>query len=136
MASLRKQLTFDNTITGFPTKWHLKNERSAEIPYWCHATCHYPDLDSTSDWTRRVGNLIQPIRSTTKIWVVMRHQYGISAFVFDFSDIIWQGNQWWGRQMLAVFSGYWIAKCNSLFLRSALKTNTEMSHPLFVLMQL
>ena len=45
------------------------------------------------------------------------------------------GNQWWGRQMLAVFSGYWIAECNSL-LRSALKTNTEMSHPLFVLMQL
>ena len=65
-----------------------------------------PDLGSASDWTCRVGNLIQPIRSTTKIWVVMHHQYGISAFVFDFSDIIWQGNQWWGCQMLAVFSGY------------------------------
>ena len=28
-----------------------------------------------------VGNLIQPIRSTTQIWVVTRHQYGISALL-------------------------------------------------------
>ena len=27
----------------------------------------------------REGNLLQPIRSTTQIWVVTRHQYGISA---------------------------------------------------------
>ena len=27
----------------------------------------------------RVGNLIQPIRSTTQIWVVKRHKYGIPA---------------------------------------------------------
>ena len=26
---------------------------------------HYPDLGSASDWSCRVGNLIQPIRSTT-----------------------------------------------------------------------
>ena len=37
-------------------------ETSAEIPY-------------------RVGNLTQPIRSTTQIWVVTRHQYVISALV-------------------------------------------------------
>ena len=43
--------------------------------------CHYQDLGSASDWSCRVGNLIQPIRSTTQIWVVMRHQYGISALV-------------------------------------------------------
>jgi len=36
---------------------------------------------SASDWSYRVGNLIQPIRTTTKIWVVTRHQYGISALV-------------------------------------------------------
>ena len=30
---------------------------------------------------RAVGNLIQPIRSTTQIWVVTRHQYGICAVV-------------------------------------------------------
>ena len=44
-------------------------------------TRHYPDLGSASDWSCRVGNLIQPIRSTTQIWVVTRHQYGISALV-------------------------------------------------------
>ena len=44
-------------------------------------TRHYPDLGSASDWSCRVGNLIQAFRSTTQIWVVTRHQYGISAFV-------------------------------------------------------
>ena len=44
-------------------------------------TCHYPDLDGASNWSCRVGNLIQPIRSTTEIWIVTRHQYGISALV-------------------------------------------------------
>ena len=44
-------------------------------------TRHYPDVGSASDWSCRVGNLIQPIRSTTQIWVVTRNQYGISALV-------------------------------------------------------
>ena len=44
-------------------------------------TRHYPDLGSTSDWSCRVGNLFQPIRSTIQNWVVTRHQYGISALV-------------------------------------------------------
>ena len=44
-------------------------------------TCHYPDLVSASDWSCRVGNLFQPLRSTTQIWVVTRHQYGISVLV-------------------------------------------------------
>ena len=29
----------------------------------------------------REGNLLQPIRSTTQIWVATRHQYGISAVI-------------------------------------------------------
>ena len=32
-----------------------------------------------------VGNLIQPIRSATQIWVVTRHHYGISALVSETS---------------------------------------------------
>ena len=44
-------------------------------------TRHYQDLGSASDWSFRVGNLIQPIRGTTQIWVVTRPQYGISAVV-------------------------------------------------------
>ena len=44
-------------------------------------TSHYPDLGGVSDWSCHVINLIKPIRSTTQIWVVKRHQYGISALV-------------------------------------------------------
>ena len=36
---------------------------------------------SASDWSCHMGNLTQPIRSTTQISVVTHHQYGISAFV-------------------------------------------------------
>ena len=46
---------------------------------------HYPDVGSASDWSCRVGNWLQPIRSTTQIWVVMHHQYGISALVSQVS---------------------------------------------------
>ena len=76
-ASLRKQLTFGATTTGFPIKWRLRNKRRNSILMMCH----YLDLDSASDWSCHIGNLIQPIRSTTQIWVVMCHQYGISALI-------------------------------------------------------
>ena len=38
-------------------------------------------MGSASDWLCRVGNLLQPIRSITQIWVVTRHQDGISTLV-------------------------------------------------------
>ena len=44
-------------------------------------TGHNPDLGSASDWSCRARNLIQPIRNTTQILVVTRHQYEISALV-------------------------------------------------------
>ena len=75
--NLRKQPTVSNTNTDFPTKWRLRNERRNSILM----TRHYPDLGSTSDWSCCLENLIQPIRSTTQIWVVMHHQYRISALV-------------------------------------------------------
>ena len=37
-------------------------------------TRDHPDLVSASDWLCGVGNLIQPIRGTTQILVVTRHQ--------------------------------------------------------------
>ena len=77
----QKQPTFGNANTGFPAKWHLRNERRNSILM----TCHYTDLSSASDWSCREGNLIQPIRSTTQIWVVTRHQYAISALVSQMS---------------------------------------------------
>ena len=75
--SLRKPTTFGDATNGFSAKWRLRNERRNSILM----TRHYPDLGSASDWSCRVGNLIQPIRSTTQIWVMTRHQYGISALV-------------------------------------------------------
>ena len=44
-------------------------------------TRHYPDLGSASDWLNRISHAVRPIGSTTQIWVVKRHQYGISALV-------------------------------------------------------
>ena len=41
-------------------------------------TRHYPDLGSASDWLNEISHTARPIRSPTKIWVVTRHQYGIS----------------------------------------------------------
>ena len=40
-------------------------------------TCHYPSLGSSSDWLKQN----RPIRSTSQIWVVTPHQYGISGAV-------------------------------------------------------
>ena len=44
-------------------------------------TCHYRELASASDWSYPEGNLLRPIRNTTQIWVVTRHQYGTFAVV-------------------------------------------------------
>ena len=44
-------------------------------------TRHYPDLGSASDWLNQISHAARPITSTTQIWVVTRHQYGISALV-------------------------------------------------------
>ena len=44
-------------------------------------TCHYPDLGSTSDWLKQISLVARPIGSATQIWIVTRHQYGISALV-------------------------------------------------------
>ena len=42
-------------------------------------TCHYPVLGSTSDWLKHIYLVARPIRSPTQIWVMTRHQYGISS---------------------------------------------------------
>ena len=84
--NLRKQSTFHDATTGSPAKWHLRNEHRNSVLM----TYHYPDPGSASDWSCRVGNLLQPIRSSTQIWVVTRHQYGISALVSQTSwNVSW-----------------------------------------------
>ena len=77
MGSLRKQSTFGEATTGFPAKWRLRNESRNSILM----TRHYPDLGSACDWLNQISQVARPIRSTTQIWVVMRHQYETSALV-------------------------------------------------------
>ena len=75
--SLRKKLTFCDTSTGFPAKWHLRSKPKYSI-LMMH---HYPDLGIASDCLCHVGTFLQPIRSTTKMWEVTCHQYRIYALV-------------------------------------------------------
>ena len=44
-------------------------------------TCHFPALGSATDWLKQISIAAQPIRSTTQLWVVTRHEYGIYALV-------------------------------------------------------
>ena len=76
-SSLRKQSTFGNATTGSPTKWCLRNKLRNSI----RMTFHYPDLGNASNWLNQISHTSRPIRSTTQIWEVMHHQYGISALV-------------------------------------------------------
>ena len=46
-------------------------------------TRHYADLGSPSDWLNQISRATRPIRSITQIYVVTRHQYGISALVSE-----------------------------------------------------
>ena len=71
---LRKQPTFDEVTTWALAKRRLSNERRNSIL----VTRLYPDPGSASDWLELSFNTM---RSTTKIWVETRHQYGISALV-------------------------------------------------------
>ena len=41
------------------------------------------DLGGVSDWLKQISHAARPIRNTTQIWVVARHQYGISALVSE-----------------------------------------------------
>ena len=79
---LRKQPTLGDATTDSPAKWRLRNERRNSVLMMRHSPdLGRLDLGSASDWSCGVGNLIQPIRSTTQIWGVTRHQYGIFVLV-------------------------------------------------------
>ena len=67
-------------------------------------TRHYADLGSAFDWLKQISLPERPIRSTTQILVVTRHQYEISRV--RSSDVIWRGNKPWRREISAIFPGY------------------------------
>ena len=53
---------------------------------------HYPDLGSASDWLNQISHVARPIRSTSQVYIVTRHQYGISALISQTEKTfdIWQ----------------------------------------------
>ena len=75
--SPRKGPIFRDATTCFPAKSHLRNGYEK----FHIDDVHYSDLGSSSDWSFWEENLLQPIRSTTQVWLMTRHQYGISAGV-------------------------------------------------------
>ena len=67
-SNLTKQPTFCKVTNGFPAKCRLKNKHRNCILI----KCHYPDLGrSGSVWLVKANfsRAVQPIRSTTQIWV-------------------------------------------------------------------
>ena len=91
--SLRKQPTFNDGNTGFPAKWHLRNERRNSILM----ARHYPDLGRASVWLKQISHAAR--KSYTQIWIVTRHQYEISALI---SQTSFRGET---SEMWAVLSG-------------------------------
>ena len=99
---LEKSLNLFNSFT-FGRAKHSDSDR--ECKYFPLSDA-LSDLGSASDWSCRLGNLLQPIRSTAQIWVVTCHQYGISVLISQTSFV--RGNsggivKW---QLFSVFSGY------------------------------
>ena len=69
-------------------------------------TRHYSDLGSASNRLKQISYTARPIRSTTQVWVVMPHQYGISALA---SRTSFRGETrggiakcWWFSQAMTV----------------------------------
>ena len=98
--SLRKTADILRCHHWFPCPNDVQGT-TTEIPYM---TCHCPDLGSTSDWSLRKGNLLQPI--SQKHYPEIYPELGSDTssawnFCARFSVIISRGNQW----LLADFSG-------------------------------
>ena len=68
-------------------------------------THHYPDLGRASDWLKEISNVARPIRSSTQICVVIRHQYGISVLL-SLTSFRGEISSAWCFEMSAVYSGY------------------------------
>jgi len=77
-SSIRKQTTFSDVTTGFPAKEHLRKEHRNSIVMMLH----YLDLGTASDWSCCLWNLLlNQSEALPQTWVVISHQYGISALV-------------------------------------------------------
>ena len=102
----RKNFSFSSAYisprtTVFPPE--MMSEARNEGRYSILMTCHSPDLGGAFNWSSCKGtDFLQPIKKTTQIWVVTRHQHGISAVV---PQISFQGKLMVASQNGAVPSG-------------------------------
>ena len=71
-----------------PCEWPLNDCRNSILMKY-----HYTDPSSGLDWLKQISLVARPIRSTTQIFVVTRHEYG--GISRRSSDVISWGNQWW-----------------------------------------
>ena len=91
-------------------------------------TPHYPDLGSASDWLNQISHAARPIKSTTQIWVVTRHQYGISALVSQTS---------FGGETSGSVAKCWLfSQANHQLSSSSLVLNLVLNFPSLVLVSL
>ena len=70
----RHQPTFRDATTGFPSRKEHRNSLVTD-----DASLPRSAMDSTSDWSCR--ERLKETEALPQIWVVPRHQYGISALV-------------------------------------------------------
>ena len=107
--SLKKQSVNFETLSLVSPRidvWGAVTEENSILmtSYWWRVTTH-ANLGSASNWSCRVRNLLQPIRSTSLIWG--SNTPSVWNFFARFSEVIsviWRKNQWWRRQLSAVFS--------------------------------
>ena len=80
-------------VCSFSLEFYLSYKFSIEIQGVSSTDCNFQGLSRQDfqvacepcDLSCRMANLLQPIRSTTQIWLVMHHQFGISALVSQMS---------------------------------------------------
>ena len=76
-SSLKKQPTFHDAGTGFSRE--ITSEKRAQKFRTDDVSLVFASVLSIGRSSE--GNLLQPIRSTTQVWLVTRHQYGITENV-------------------------------------------------------
>ena len=105
-ASLRKQPTFGNA-TRFPRQMTSEKFHTVDV------SLPRSDLVNASDWSCFMGHLIEPIRSTNKIWVVMRPQHRISVLLPQTSF----GGETGGRVTKCWLFPPHVSKCSATWLK-------------------
>ena len=85
---LRKQPTFGDATTGFPTKWRLRNKRRNSI-LMIH---HYTDLCSASDWLNQISHMarLEALPRRKHYQDLGSDASSVLNFCVHFSDVIWR----------------------------------------------